>query len=99
MMHEAFSHIEAPCNSEDPPLREVASGQGAADERLLVANNVRPWLRRFFRDKWAIARNLYERVYCNPFEQRRWELERSCLGEDYQEGLSDIAPNLPRGRR
>lgn len=46
----------------------------------------------FPRDNWVLAQTLSELVYCNPFEDRRWELERECLGDDYQEGVAYLAP-------
>ena len=48
--------------------------------------------RIFSRDHWPIAQKLASIVYCNPFEDARWELERDCLGSDYQERRVYIAP-------
>lgn len=59
----------------------------------------------FTRDQWPLAQKLAEIVYCNPFEESRWALERECLGSDYQEreryvmpGEAEelLAPNLNR---
>lgn len=59
----------------------------------------------FTREQWPLARKLSEIVYCNPFEETRWELERECLGDDYQEreryvpaGEREelLAPNMSR---
>lgn len=59
----------------------------------------------FARTHWSLARKLAALVYCNPFEERRWELERECLGDAYQERKvyvaaweqeSMLAPNLAR---
>lgn len=46
----------------------------------------------FSRDHWPIARKLAPIVYCNPFEDSRWNLERECLGKDYQERWRYVAP-------
>ncbi|MBC2606219.1 sigma-54-dependent transcriptional regulator [Pelagicoccus albus] len=46
----------------------------------------------FVRDHWPLAQKLAEVVYCNPFEESRWQLERECLGEDYQERYRYVAP-------
>lgn len=46
----------------------------------------------FTRDQWPIAQKLAAIVYCNPFEEGRWRLERECLGRDYQERESYVAP-------
>ncbi len=59
----------------------------------------------FTRDQWPLAQKLAEIVYCNPFEESRWDLERECLGKEYQErsryvgpGEAEelLAPNLKR---
>ena len=46
----------------------------------------------FTRDQWPIAQKLAEIVYCNPFEEERWQLEREVLGKDYQERYRYVAP-------
>ncbi len=59
----------------------------------------------FTRDQWPLAQKLADIVYCNPFEEARWDLERECLGKEYQEreayvgpGQAEelLAPNLKR---
>lgn len=55
-------------------------------------------------DRVVVSR-IAEIVYCNPFEARRWELERALLGDEYLEperyvALGDssesLAPNLSK---
>lgn len=48
--------------------------------------------RIFSRDQWPLAQKLAAIVYCNPFEESRWRLERECLGKDYQERWRYVAP-------
>ncbi len=49
----------------------------------------------FSRDHWPVARKLSAIVYCNPFVETRWQLERECLGGDYRERASYVAPDEP----
>ncbi|MCH6255943.1 sigma-54 factor interaction domain-containing protein [Puniceicoccaceae bacterium K14] len=53
----------------------------------------------------GVASRIAEIVYCNPFEGRRWELEREVLNEDFKEpewyvGIGDsrelLVPNLEK---
>jgi len=46
----------------------------------------------FSPEQWPTARRLSTIVYCNPFEEARWDLERECLGADFQERARYLAP-------
>ena len=46
----------------------------------------------FRSEDWPLAQRLADIVYCNPFEERRWELERECLGGEYIERESYVSP-------
>ncbi|MDQ8186734.1 sigma 54-interacting transcriptional regulator [Pelagicoccus sp. SDUM812002] len=46
----------------------------------------------FTREHWPLAQKLADIVYSNPFEDSRWDLERECLGKDYQERESYVRP-------
>ncbi len=46
----------------------------------------------FSREQWPLAQKLASIVYCNPFEEARWELERECLGSEYVERERYVAP-------
>ncbi|EDY80715.1 Sigma-54 interaction domain family [Verrucomicrobiia bacterium DG1235] len=46
----------------------------------------------FSRDQWPLAQKLAAIVYRNPFEESRWELERECLGKEYQERSRYVVP-------
>ncbi|MDQ8202880.1 sigma 54-interacting transcriptional regulator [Pelagicoccus sp. SDUM812003] len=46
----------------------------------------------FTREQWPLAQKLAAIVYCNPFEETRWNLEKECLGGDYQERAAYVAP-------
>lgn len=48
--------------------------------------------RIFNREQWPLAQKLAQIVYCNPFEEERWELEREVLGDEYQERYRYVAP-------
>ncbi|MEM9160730.1 MAG: sigma 54-interacting transcriptional regulator [Verrucomicrobiota bacterium] len=61
--------------------------------------------RLFVGEAWQRAKRLAEIVYCNPFEDARWEMERECLGDEYRErehyvtpreSQKALAPNLDR---
>lgn len=46
----------------------------------------------FSGEHWPLAQRLAAIVYCNPFEEARWALERECLGREYQERSRYVAP-------
>jgi len=46
----------------------------------------------FTSEDWPIAQRIAEIVYCNVFEEKRWQLEHEILGDSYQTPRRFVAP-------